>query len=257
MDAMLAGARRVFTLDGARVVFARAIDRVRRRVTRLDLEAVRRWCAASAIDQAAWAAAIDPGLWAEASAFESDLRNRASRLLASAQGRYGGGGAVALLYFLVRLRRPHYVVETGVAAGWSTAAILAAMEQNGAGHLWSSDFPYFRHGGNTAEIGLLVPGELRPRWTLTTRGDQVNLPQILAEMPRVDFLHYDSDKSRAGRAWALALLRPKLIPGATIVFDDIQDNWHFRQIAGDRPLIFGENGKFVGLLDRGGRDTWK
>jgi len=45
----------------------------------------------------------------------------------------------AQLYALVRSMRPTLMVETGVRAGESTIAILAAMERNGHGSLWSAD----------------------------------------------------------------------------------------------------------------------
>ena len=54
----------------------------------------------------------------------------------------GGGGNFILLYFLTR-KFNKVVVETGVAAGWSSLAILGAFEKNGEGKLYSSDFPYF------------------------------------------------------------------------------------------------------------------
>ncbi len=226
------------------------MDRYRRAAQHLDKDAVRQWCAGHAVSQVQWASAIDPALWAEATEFADRLRAQAAAKLENATGRFGGGGAVALLYFLVRLRRPEYVVETGVAAGWSTAAILTALEKNGAGHLWSSDFPYFRHGGETSEIGLLVPEALKGRWTLFTEGDEANLAHIVAQVPRIDLLHYDSDKSATGRSRALSAVRGRLDANSWVIFDDIQDNWHFRDNAGARPLLFEEGGKYVGLLAR-------
>ncbi len=41
----------------------------------------------------------------------------------------------------VRVVKPRVMVETGVAAGFTTAVALAAMEANGIGHLYSLDLP--------------------------------------------------------------------------------------------------------------------
>ena len=47
----------------------------------------------------------------------------------------GGAANVELLYDLVRLLRPDRVLETGVALGWSSLAILLAFESLGHGEL--------------------------------------------------------------------------------------------------------------------------
>lgn len=248
MDAVWRTARTAAGRHGFTVIAGRAIERVRKMLAPSEEKVVHEWCADRAIDQAAWAARRDPDLWAESEAFARDFAPIARATLAKSSVRFGGGGASALLYFLIRQRQPRYVVETGVAAGWSTTAILAAMERNGFGHLWSSDFPYFKQEGAADAIGVIVPQELRHRWTLMIDGDVANLARIVAEVPHIDFLHYDSDKSYAGRARALATLAPKLTADAVVAFDDIQDNRHFRDIAGDDATVFSEGGKYVGLL---------
>ena len=52
-----------------------------------------------------------------------------------------------LLYAMIRRQKPRVVVETGVGAGGTTATILKALRDNGAGHLFSIDLP-----GNDAEV---------------------------------------------------------------------------------------------------------
>ena len=54
----------------------------------------------------------------------------------------GGAGDIGLLYNAVLQSKAKRVIETGVAYGWSTLAILAAMEANGRGQLVSVDMPY-------------------------------------------------------------------------------------------------------------------
>jgi hypothetical protein len=88
---------------------------------------------------------------------------------------------------------------------------------------------------------------LRHRWTLLKDADVANLPRIARMAPGVDFLHYDSDKRYESRQFALDTLSRKLSPGASVMFDDIEDNWHFRDTAPDPSAIFGMGRKFVGL----------
>ena len=101
--------------------------------------------------------------------------------------------------FLTRLLTPDVIVETGVADGWSSHAFLAGSNDNGAGHLYSSDFPYFRESDPERTIGRLVPAELKGRWTLLTAGDEKNMPQVLDSVTSVYLFHYDSDKRPVGR----------------------------------------------------------
>lgn len=208
----------------------------------------RRWCAERSIDYGSWARERNPALWEEACDFARSFEANARAQLSAARVRFGGGGAYSLLYFLVRERRPEIVVETGVAAGWSSAAVLTAMKRNGTGHLWSSDFPYFRQAGAADEIGLLVAPDLRERWTLLIDGDEENLPKIMREVARVDMFHFDSDKTYKGRNFALTSIKSKLAEKAVVIFDDIQDNSHFKDIAGQDAMIFEEKGKYLGAL---------
>lgn len=193
-----------------------------------------------------------PELWEEARLFSRGLKQRADGLLSRSRSRFGGGGFTELLHILVRIRQPKTVVETGVAAGWSSATILSAMRQNGGGQLWSSDFPYVTRTQNvTDEIGLLVPPELRANWHLSIDGDRANLPRILDAVETIDIFHYDSDKSHHSREWALNIVRPKLAPDAVLIFDDIQDNLHFRDFVTAEPQpyrVFAVGNKYVGLL---------
>ena len=61
---------------------------------------------------------------------EKEAKKKLSKLNIS----LGGGGNYTLLYFLVRKFKPKIVVETGVAAGWSSLAILRALANNFEGN---------------------------------------------------------------------------------------------------------------------------
>lgn len=64
-------------------------------------------------------------------------RERAAR----SKVEMGGAGDLNLLFDAVRLLGARSVVETGVAYGWSSLAILEAMSSNGGGRLFSVDMP--------------------------------------------------------------------------------------------------------------------
>jgi predicted O-methyltransferase YrrM len=163
----------------------------------------------------------------------------------------GGGGQFQLVRFLVRYLRPRVVVETGVAAGWTSQAILDALERNGGdGSLWSSDFPYFRLEDPEKYVGCLVDGALKGRWHLGLNGDRTNLAEFLPQLETIDLVHYDSDKSIEGRQFAIDAVASRLTPDSVVVMDDIDDNTFFRDWVartGRSCRVFARGRKFVGL----------
>ena len=52
------------------------------------------------------------------------------KILSNINENLSGGAAFELLYFLTKKRKPKIIVETGVAAGWSTLAFLRASKYN-------------------------------------------------------------------------------------------------------------------------------
>ena len=209
------------------------------------------WCTAHAQSIETFASKLAPDLWSEAVAFNRALAERARPTLAAINLDLGGGADCRLLYFLVRRLKPATVVETGVASGYSSASVLSALRSNGSGRLFSSDFPYFRLERPEQFVGVLVDPAMRDGWTLLLKGDRQNLPQITRQVSRIDLLHYDSDKSRAGRTMAMKILAPKITSDTIVVMDDIQDNLFFRDYvaAQGRPWrVFSSGSKFVGLV---------
>ena len=49
------------------------------------------------------------------------------------------------------------------------------------------------------DIGILVTKELRHRWKLFDKGDEINLPIILKQINEIDIVYYDSGKSYSGK----------------------------------------------------------
>jgi predicted O-methyltransferase YrrM len=198
---------------------------------------------------------LDTKLWQGVQKDCVSIRKDAEKILSTIPFSLGGGGNFPLIYFLVRKFKPRVVVETGVAAGWSSLAILRAFHKNKSGRLFSSDFPYFRLDNPEQFIGIITRNEPNKNsWDLDISGDEKALPQIVTKLgaSSIDLVHYDSDKSYSGRSFAMQVLRNKLSKDAIIVVDDIQDNLHFKDYVHELDLKYSVlefEGKYVGIIE--------
>jgi hypothetical protein len=214
------------------------------------------WLKAHQQDFATVAQQLNGELWQEALTYSEQLSLHADSVLSKLHVTLGGGGGYPLIYFITRYCKPRNVVETGVAAGYSSHAFLSAMLKNrnegsASGELHSSDFPYFRLENPEKYIGILVPDTLKQYWHLHIDGDAKNLPRILAAVTSVDLFHYDSEKRYVGRQKAMEWLTPKLSEQALVIMDDINDNSFFKELceSSERPFyVFEFQGKHIGLL---------
>ncbi|PJK27662.1 class I SAM-dependent methyltransferase [Minwuia thermotolerans] len=185
---------------------------------------------------------LNPALLAE-----GDERARRSSV------KMGGAGDLSLIHAvsaMLRPQRPKTAVETGVAYGWSSLAILSGLEKAGGGQLISVDMPYPKMG-NDAFVGIAVPDRLHGNWTLVREPDRNGLKKALRLAGgSVDLVHYDSDKSFYGRRFAFPLIWAALRPGGIFISDDIQDNLGFAEFVeevGVTPAVTESGGKFVGI----------
>jgi len=166
----------------------------------------------------------------------------------------GNNYAVEIIYFLMINFKPNIILETGVAAGLSSRCILEAIKKNSKGVLYSSDFPYFRLENPEKYIGYLAKDESnKDNWFLDIRGDDIALHAIVKKMgnENIDLFHYDSDKSYSGRSNALKSIGSKLSSKTIIIFDDIQNNLHFKDLVEENKEdfhIIGYDGKFTGII---------
>jgi predicted O-methyltransferase YrrM len=161
-----------------------------------------------------------------------------------------GESDVQLIHSVARAIRPTRALETGVALGWSSLVLLKTLEETG-GHLVSVDLPYpFLLG--SAWVGIVVPTDLRRRWTLIKKADRLGIPQALRTRPDFDLIHYDSDKSAAGRRWAYPLLWRSLRPGGVLISDDVGDNdaWVDFCIKVERPMVVVRRGRSLAGIVR-------
>ena len=185
----------------------------------------------------------------------SDLDNKTikegHKLEAQSSIKMGGPGHIHLLYDCVRLLKVRSVIETGIAYGWSSLAILKGLSQNGFGKLYSVDMPYPRKK-NENDVGIVVPNNLRKNWILIRKPDN---PGIISALNKaggeIDLCHYDSDKSWWGRQFAYPILWKSLNSKGLFISDDIQDNLYFSIFVKKNSLNFAVvefKGKFVGLI---------
>lgn len=234
------------------VMMGKVFIRFKETETQKNTTEMTSWCIAHAEECGALLEKLDSDLWNETQQVCGFLKKRGEDKLKTIDKDLGGGGNYHLLYFMVRYIQAKIVVETGVAAGWSSQSILTALQKNeNDGKLYSSDFPYFRFDNPEKYIGFLVDEDLKKQWSLFIDGDQNNLPLIAGQVERIDLFHYDSDKSYQGRDFAYDRLKPKLYDQSVIIFDDIQDNLHFKEFVESQNSSFCVlefEGKYVGVI---------
>ncbi len=177
--------------------------------------------------------------------------NKGKELANKSAFKMGGPGNLNLLFNAVKLTGAKCIVETGVAYGWSSLAILHAISINGEGKLFSVDMPYPKMG-NEDFVGIVVPENLKSSWLLVREPDRCGLDKVISMTGgSIDLCHYDSDKSWWGRAYAFPLLWKALKPGGLFISDDIQDNMFFAEFVKLKSLPFAvtkSHGKFIGLI---------
>ncbi|MCZ6595848.1 MAG: class I SAM-dependent methyltransferase [Bacteroidetes bacterium] len=231
-------------------VFKRFLDK-RGQLSKEDLNV---WLKTNKISFEKIAINLNQDLWEESIEVSETIKANAAKRLSEIEFNLGGGGIYPLLTFLVRHLKPKVVVETGVAAGFSSYAILESMNHNKSGELFSSDFPYFRLPNPERFIGIIVPDNLKYNWSLYVEGDENNLPKIVSQIESIDIFHYDSDKSYSGRKYAFDIVEPKMKKNGLLIMDDIQDNSFFYDYITFKKIneyyIFEFEGKYVGLIGK-------
>lgn len=151
------------------------------------------------------------------------------------------------LYGLVREFKPRTLVETGVCNGVSTAVILAALEVNDGGVLYSIDLPEytdtgyqegtFWKGKKGAVIpkgnrpGWLIPDKYREHWHLILGRSQEELPRLLNKLSEIDFFLHDSEHSYECMTFEYQQAWKYLKQGGLLVSDDISWNSSFNDFS--------------------------
>ena len=125
--------------------------------------------------------------------------------------------------------RPEVVVETGVARGTTSRAVLEAMEHNGRGQLWSIDLPNPFERGVQQQTGAAVPESCRARWTYVEGSSRRRLPQLLRRLGRVDLFVHDSLHTARNTRFEMDRIGRALAPGGVMLVDDISTHQGFSE----------------------------
>lgn len=133
-----------------------------------------------------------------------------------------------LCYALVRAVVPNSVVETGVCYGVTSSFILAALQHNGSGRLYSIDMPPLGDTTN-AFVGWLVPKQLRSRWDLSIGPSKDLLPKVLTKLGTVEMFLHDSNHTYRNIWRELGTVSPRLARRSLVIADDVEGNAAFRE----------------------------
>lgn len=221
-----------------------------------DSQAATEWAKQHALeDTDEWMKKNDLKLYLETKEQCEILEKDAQKILSDIKEYVSGGAAYELLYYLTKKKKPKVIVETGVAAGWSTLAFLRASENNKSTRIYSSDFPLFRNKNPEQNIGILTKNEKNKEIiNLFIEGDETNLPLIVKKLnnKKIDLFHFDSDKSYSGRDFCVKVLGQHFSKDAILIFDDIYNNFHFRDFVEKNNFKFKvlkyKQG-FLGIID--------
>lgn len=128
---------------------------------------------------------------------------------------------------------------------------MRASKNNDNVKIYSSDFPYFKEKNSKENIGVLIQDEINlDKINLFIEGDEINIPLIIKKLGnnKIDLFHYDSDKSYSGRKFCMNMLRPHFSKNAVLIFDDIHNNFHFRDFVKNNKLKYHVF-NYVGVVD--------
>ena len=110
--------------------------------------------------------------------------------------------------------------------------------------------PYAKMG-NEDYVGTVVLPKLKTHWQLIRESDISGLPKALKNIPYLDVVHYDSDKSYLGRMITYPKLYNKLRKGGFFISDDINDNLafkHFCEKHNQTPVVIPFENRYVGVI---------
>lgn len=186
----------------------------------------------------------------------------ASRTGAAPEGRDahdGDAGLAHAAWSVARHLGPAIVVETGVARGMTSAAVLSALRSNGTGRLFSIDLPPLTKGW-AEQSGAAVEPRLRSRWTYLRGSTRRRLPPLLADLESIDIFVHDSLHTFETMTFEFHCAWESLRPGGVMISDDIDDSMAFEVFVAEKmpaatTTIIGQEsskaGRRFGILRKG------
>jgi methyltransferase family protein len=173
-----------------------------------------------------------PDALAFAPRWQSIITSLDAQGFAIGRAAYGGWddadpALARVAWCLARHLRPRQALETGVARGLTSRALLEALELNGDGRLTSVDLPPRFPPALRRQTGVAVPGRLRARWTYVNGSSRRRLPRLVAQLAPIDLFLHDSMHTTRNVLFELETVWPGLQPGGVILVDDIDLNRGF------------------------------
>jgi hypothetical protein len=160
----------------------------------------------------------------------------ASRGLSYGRQAYGGysDGDSSLsraAWCTVQHTRPEAVIETGVARGITSQIVLAAMCDNGRGHLWSIDLPHPFDTRLHAQTGAAVSEATRGRWSYLEGSSSQRLPALVTRLRQVGLFIHDSLHTARNTLFEMEQAAGAMAPGGVMLVDDISTHRGFATFA--------------------------
>jgi len=184
--------------------------------------------------------------------FSDEYIKRVAEKIDASDSNFGGQGHVGLLFGLCERLEARKVLETGVAYGWSSQAILNSVSKRD-GKLISVDMPMVKQSDYHL-IGIAVSKKNYSSWNLIREPDKYGLKKAIKKHKYIlDIAHYDSDKSYYGRKWSQKIIWKYIKKGGLFISDDIEDNSAFREFVEGNKLDFivlKFEGKYVGVIQK-------
>lgn len=119
-------------------------------------------------------------------------------------------------------------VETGVARGISSAAILASFKERQTGRLWSIDMPPLRDPWHY-EHQAAIPPELRGRWTYVRGSSRRQLPRLLTSLGFIDLFVHDSSRTKRNMLFEMTEAWRAIRDGGAMVVNGVGEHDGFEQ----------------------------
>ena len=197
---------------------------------------------------------IDENLYNEAITETDKIIENADKITEKYENiKFGGNYALEVHYFLTRFYKPKIILETGVAAGYSSYTFLEAITKNNLGKLFSSDFPYFRLKNPEQYIGIVVPNKFKENWNLEILGDEKNFDKFSKKFDEIDLLFYDSDKRYLSKKNFFNKINNYILKNTIIIVDDLHNDSFFFEYIEEKKIknwyiLESKRGHIVGLI---------
>ncbi len=202
------------------------------------------------IDFDEWASTQNKDLYLEMKKFQDEFVLFEKKFDFSHLGGSRGLDQFSALYFFTILLKPEFILETGVANGYSTFSFLSGIHQNKKGFLVSNDLPPLDiKKENWHYIGQMVPEQFKPKWKLFLGADKNNLKNITKNYD-FDLAHFDSDKTKSGKMFCIETVIKNNSKHPLILIDNCADDffWQGLKVENYSKFIFEQNKKRFGAL---------